>query len=412
MHHQMPHGRQQSTSYRPPTIQNSRGGMNNAGGQQPNTRPPPTQTQPLMYTQPQYFFYRNPSPMVYPQAMHLPIFVQQPNGTTQHLTNTTQMSGNVSAGVGGNSGATQMVHQTNSHQAPLTTMAPFNAAPNQRQIPPSYLPMSGTHIRVETKRARNPLPIIDPNSGKEINVTSSALSNAHHSAALKIEAPTTSASNQSIPIQKQQQQQQQLPQQSQQQQQPQQQQQQQQLSTDSSDNNVTSHNNIGQDHSDVKCEQNYQIDGDSSNADEPPHTPVVSANADGPSVDITPKQSKNVKRKYVECICLFHRLQLILIRYLFLRLFSVIFFSKNDGHSSALPIEKPIEVSSTSQRKNQQQQQQSTTEATRTNQECDKNSKSIAANVESVKSTKISHESESTGKSYRFVALVFFFLFR
>lgn len=39
-----------------------------------------------------------------------------------------------------------------------------------------------------------------------------------------------------------------------------------------------------------------QNSGDASTADEPPHTPVVSAIADGPSVDITPKQSKNNKR--------------------------------------------------------------------------------------------------------------------
>lgn len=46
--------------------------------------------------------------------------------------------------------------------------------------------------------------------------------------------------------------------------------------------------------------QNYQIDAITSNIEEPQHTPVVSANADGPSVDITPKQPKNVKRKYVQ----------------------------------------------------------------------------------------------------------------
>lgn len=51
-----------------------------------------------------------------------------------------------------------------------------------------------------------------------------------------------------------------------------------------------------------------RIDADSYNIDQrelledvpqPPHTPVVSAIADGPSVDIPPKQTKNIKRKYV-----------------------------------------------------------------------------------------------------------------
>lgn len=41
---------------------------------------------------------------------------------------------------------------------------------------------------------------------------------------------------------------------------------------------------------------NADVPIESNSVEEPPHTPVVSAIADGPSVDIMPKQSKNIKR--------------------------------------------------------------------------------------------------------------------
>lgn len=142
---------------------------------------------------------------------------------------------------------------------------------------PMY-PMQSTMHRStpETKkRQRNPLPIIDPNSGEAITVTNKSTSSSHssssntHSAALKIEAPmsppiaASPASNATA------------------------------IETDSSD--------IPHVQSDFEpmlnvAEPTYPCEMEVANVDEQPHTPVVSANADGPSVDITPKQSQKVKR--------------------------------------------------------------------------------------------------------------------
>lgn len=41
---------------------------------------------------------------------------------------------------------------------------------------------------------------------------------------------------------------------------------------------------------------NVDVPIETSSTDEPPHTPIVSAIADGPSIDIMPKLSKNIKR--------------------------------------------------------------------------------------------------------------------
>lgn len=287
----MPHGRQQqsATYNRQTNVTNSRQMISSAGGHMMNTRPnlsASAQTGQQLLVPPQFIvnYPYDPRHFTSEQMFYTSyptgVLVSQQRPSNAHHIQAAQMA-NPMANIAGTGGAS--IHQGGAHQQ-LTTISSLTAQSSPHQMQPIYgHPMQPKHE--VTKRQRNPLRIVDPNTGEEvvINDTSSSSSN-QHSSALKLEPPPPSQQ-----IQKTQTAQSTVNNQT----------------NESCDANVTNiqYSNIEHsiEHGQIGSvdQQNYQTDANELNIEEPPHTPVVSANADGPSVDITPKQSKNVKRKYV-----------------------------------------------------------------------------------------------------------------
>lgn len=223
----------------------------------------------------QYYSYQPyvHNPNVLMQSHH----PSRANGSTPHL-QSAQLNSSAAGSVTG-APSTQLPHQQSSLMPQLTGMQQLGAQGSHHQMGgPMYSMPPSMHRQTpdNKKRQRNPLPIIDPNSGEEVitnNTKSAASSHSSssntHSAALKIEAPM------SPPI-----------------------------AASPAGNAIT----IESDVSDIPLVQSdfesmlnvadpaYSCESEVTNVDEQPHTPIVSANADGPSVDIPPKQSKNVKR--------------------------------------------------------------------------------------------------------------------
>lgn len=250
---------------------------------------------------PQYYSY--PQYVTSPNVIMQPHQQQRPNGSASHL-QSTQLSSSVAGSVSGAT-TTPLPHQQNSHQQQLAGIPQLGAQGSHHQMstPLYQIPAAMQRSTPDNKkRQRNPIPIIDPNSGEAILVNNKSTTSSHssssntHSAALKIEAPM------SPPI------------------------------AVSPAGNTTA---IESDISDIPHVQSdfepmmnvgdptYTCETEVANVDEQPHTPIVSANADGPSVDITPKPSKNVKRAWVSPQWSDHLLRFIS----FIRLFRLQFFN-------------------------------------------------------------------------------------
>lgn len=223
---------------------------------------------------PQYFTY--PPYMTSQNVMMQPHQQQRANGNTPHL-QSAQLSNSVAGSVTGAT-STPLAHQQSSHQPQLGGIQQIGAQGAHHQLAGPLYSMPSTMPRStpdNKKRQRNPIPIIDPNSGEAITVNNKSTTSSHssssntHSAALKIEAPmsppiaASPAGNATA------------------------------IESDTSD---IPHGQIEFEPMLNVADPIYASESEVTNVDEQPHTPIVSANADGPSVDITPKQSKNVKR--------------------------------------------------------------------------------------------------------------------
>lgn len=210
-----------------------------------------------------------------------PILATHPprtNGNTPHL-QTAQLTSTISGNVAGAS-STQLSHQPATHQQHVAGIPQLGTQGSHHPMSAPLYSMQSTMQRStpdNKKRQRNPIPIIDPTSGEAITVNNKSTASSHssssntHSAALKIEAPM------SPPI-----------------------------VVPPASNNVTAIEGEPSDIPHVQgdfepmlnvTDSTYPCEAEVTNVDDEPHTPVVSANADGPSVDITPKPSKNIKRK-------------------------------------------------------------------------------------------------------------------
>jgi len=173
-------------------------------------------------------------------------------GTTHHIAP-------INTAVAG-AGSTQIpMHQPQTHQMnqQMHLQPPYGVMPQRQQ--------QGTEKR-QSKR----IPIIHPVTNEELKIDKLNNQNSSgsnpHSSALKIEAPSSSqVTNQPH-------------------------QQHQKSSNEPTSDTSNEPEQSACDHS------NVENPAEASSSEEPPHTPVVSANADAPSVDIMPKQSKNVKR--------------------------------------------------------------------------------------------------------------------
>ncbi|XP_031622161.1 eukaryotic translation initiation factor 4G isoform X2 [Contarinia nasturtii] len=158
--------------------------------------------------------------------------------------------------------------QIPSHQQAPHQLGQLHLAQGVTSYVPTLQPRSqpASETTQVQKRASKRIPIINPTTNEEV-VPESKVSTQHSSgsAALKIEAPTSQIPNQS-------------------------QQQSQKSSNEPACDTTNEPEQSTSDHSSV------EVPMETSSTEEPPHTPVVSAIADGPSVDIMPKQSKNVKR--------------------------------------------------------------------------------------------------------------------
>lgn len=298
---------QSSFSRNQPGVPTSRGGISSAGTnsgvitQRPSTHSHPPQAQQTTAQQILYqphhlmpYIYNNQriaatnfgqnnmqysySPTQYFVSSHGLLVPQQQraNGTAaQHIQTAAQLSGSV----GGNvavAGSTQLPsHQPNPHQVQLATHTQLLAPGGHHQMvsaTPSIYPMPIQRTTPDTKkRFRNRLAIIDPSNGEDIltsmnlnNSSSYSSSSNTHSSALKIEAPSPPPTVASPAVHP---------------------------TLESTGNTANSNEH------DQPIDQLYSGETEAINIDEPPHTPVVSAIADGPSIDITPKQSKTIKRR-------------------------------------------------------------------------------------------------------------------
>lgn len=276
----MQHGRQQQPSSfnRQTNVTNSRPMINSTSGHVPHTRPShPVSAQSgqhIMIQQPYIVNYaydpRHPygsEPMFYSYPTGVIVGQQQRPSGAHHLQAQIASSMANMAGAGG-----APIHQGGAHQSTLATISPLNAQSSPHPIQPIYAPQMPPKVEI-TKRQRNPLRIVNPNTMEEVvlNDTSSSSSNTH-SAALKVEAPPQAPQTAQQTANN-------------------------QTTTESSDASVGAFSVAEHLDQGAGADQNYSIEANASSIEEPPHTPVVSANADGPSVDITPKQAKNVKRK-------------------------------------------------------------------------------------------------------------------
>lgn len=198
-------------------------------------------------------------------------------GSAQNIQTGTPLGANVSAAsVGGSN--TQQQQPPTQHQAQINQHTPHYL--QQQTVNPT--PMSGMNAMYpvptpQPKAAKKIIPIIDPKTGQNIlerftseKSSSQSASGGSGSAALTIDPPHAP---QTAGIQSQSQ-------------------------VDVSHDATSSHAPpssliIGQiDHDAYSVEQRETA----NDVPPQPHTPVVSAIADGPSVDIQPKQSKNIKR--------------------------------------------------------------------------------------------------------------------
>lgn len=223
---------------------------------------------------PQYFTY--PQFVASPGVMMQPHQQQRANGNTSHL-QSAQLNNSVAGSVAG-AASTPLPHQQSSHQQQLGGIQQIGAQGSHHQMAGPLFSMPSTIQRAtpdNKKRQRNPIPIIDPNSGEAVILNNKSTTSSHssssntHSAALKIEAPMSppiAASPAGI------------------------------VTAIESDTSDIPHGQIEFEPMLNVVEPTYACEPEVTNVDEQPHTPVVSANADGPSVDITPKQSKNNKR--------------------------------------------------------------------------------------------------------------------
>lgn len=209
------------------------------------------------------------------------------NSVGAHLQNpTAPLSGNVNAGNIAAAASQPQSHQQNPHQTQMTqnsqllTQASVSHPPVVATGPPIYMPPGLP--RPPKRLPTNRLAIIDPSTGENVLHSLTGNSSAHpsnagsHSSALPIVAPP----RQNTPSNK-------NPQ---------------SAGSDStydssglsSTQNVSGSEEREQQQIDSASTTNEQIQNVNSNAQ--PHTPIVSAIADGPSINITPKQSKNMKR--------------------------------------------------------------------------------------------------------------------
>lgn len=204
------------------------------------------------------------------------------NSVGTHLQNPAQLSGNVNAGNIAAAASQQQSHQQTPHQpqinsnSQLISQAAVSHPPVVATGPPMYAMQPGMP-RPPKRLPTNRLPIIDPSTGENVLHSLTGSNSAHasnassHSSALPIVAPP----RQNTPSNK--------------------------SSSDSpydptaasSGQNVSVSDKSDQQHADLAA-SNEQIQNVNNNAQ--PHTPIVSAIADGPSINITPKQSKNMRK--------------------------------------------------------------------------------------------------------------------
>lgn len=191
----MSHGRQQQqTTYnRPANVANSRQIINNAGGHVINTRPNHPASaqsgQQIMMTQPFVVNYpydmrhfQTDAPMFY--SYPGVIVSQQQRPSNHHLQ--AQMASSMAnmASVGG-----AAIHQGSTHQA-LATISPLPTQSSPHAMASLYAHQMPQKQEL-TKRQRNPLPIVNPNTGEQVvvNENSSSSGSNQHSSALKLEPP-------------------------------------------------------------------------------------------------------------------------------------------------------------------------------------------------------------------------------